>query len=74
MNIGRVNSGYYNNALYEHSSYGFNFGSGTLRMDSNQTICVCSSSYYDNGNNILSPYNGTNFVPEEIEVFKITTS
>ncbi|PKC58124.1 hypothetical protein RhiirA1_427993 [Rhizophagus irregularis] len=73
MEIIRVNSMYHGYALYDHYSNGFNFGS-TLYM-SGQQIYFSNSGYYDGIiNNVLSPYMGNCFVPEEIEVFKITTS
>ncbi|PKC12171.1 hypothetical protein RhiirA5_353291 [Rhizophagus irregularis] len=73
MEIIRVNSSYYSNAIYDYYNSGFNFGN-TL-YTSGQQIYFGNSGYYDdNINNVLSPYLGNNFVPEEIEVFKITTS
>ena len=42
---------------------------------SGQYVYFDNPGYYDGKlNNVLSPYIGTNFVPEEIEVFKVTTS
>ncbi|EXX50601.1 uncharacterized protein OCT59_006005 [Rhizophagus irregularis] len=70
MKIGRVNNSSY--AIYEYYNTGFNFGS-VLYM-SGQLIYFNNSGYYKNVNNVLSPYLNINFVPEEIEVFKITTS
>ncbi|PKK74529.1 hypothetical protein RhiirC2_738660 [Rhizophagus irregularis] len=72
MKISRVNSSNY--AIHENHINGFNFGGGTFRMDSNQIVYFRNTGYYDNVDNVLSPYLNINFVPEEIEVFKITTS
>ncbi|GBB98700.1 hypothetical protein RclHR1_00330027 [Rhizophagus clarus] len=74
-NISRVNSSYYSYAIYEYSSYGFSFGN-TFYMNSDNRIYFCNQGYYDNNiNTVLSPYmnQSGNFVPQEIEVFKITT-
>ncbi|GBB98693.1 hypothetical protein RclHR1_00330020 [Rhizophagus clarus] len=74
MKISRVNSNYYNCAIYECNSYGFSFGNN-LYMNSNSNIYFSNTGYYDdNVDNVLNPYQYTNFWPEEIEVFKITTS
>jgi hypothetical protein len=76
MKISRVNGSYYNYAIYEQSNYGFSFGN-TFYMNSNNRIYFTNQGYYDgNINDVLSPYIGqnNNFVPEEIEVFKITNS
>lgn len=64
---------YHGYAIYEHYSNGFNFGS-VLYMSGQQMYFGNSGYYDDNINNVLSPYLSSNFVPEEIEVFKITTS
>ncbi|PKK74533.1 hypothetical protein RhiirC2_774662 [Rhizophagus irregularis] len=76
MKISRVNNQSY--AIYECSNYGFSFGNTTFYMNSDHKIYFTSNQgYYDNNiNNVGSPYvnqNG-NFVPKEIEVFKVTTS
>jgi hypothetical protein len=74
MKISRVSSSYYRNAIYEYSNYGFSFGK-TFYMDSDNRIYFINQGYYDgNISDVLSPYMNHNFVPEEIEVFKITTS
>ena len=70
MKISRINSNYYDYAIFEHYSNGFNFGD-TLYM-SGQYIYFDDSGYYDD--NILNPYLNNKFIPEEIEVFKVTTS
>ncbi|RIA86309.1 hypothetical protein C1645_829457, partial [Glomus cerebriforme] len=75
MKISRVNINYANYAISEYYGDGFNFGD-TFYM-SGQCIYFSNSGYYDNIDNVLNPLNpnllDTNFVPEEIEVFKITT-
>ncbi|GBB98703.1 hypothetical protein RclHR1_00330030 [Rhizophagus clarus] len=80
MKISRVSSSYYSYAMYEnYNNNGFNFGN-TLYMNNDNQIYFSNSGYYDNYdgnvNNILSPYINQNnvFVPQEIEVFKITNS
>ncbi|UZO14576.1 uncharacterized protein OCT59_006032 [Rhizophagus irregularis] len=73
MKISRVNSSYADYAIYEHNSNnGFNFGN-TFQLSNNQYIYSNHPGYYDNNvTNVLSPYFNYNFVPAEIEVFKIT--
>ncbi|PKK72434.1 hypothetical protein RhiirC2_383832 [Rhizophagus irregularis] len=74
MKISRVNGGSHANyAIYEHNTNnGFNFGSA-FYLASNLNIYSNHSGHYDNNvNDVLSPYFGGNFVPAEIEVFKIT--
>ncbi|GBC01081.1 hypothetical protein RclHR1_04060009 [Rhizophagus clarus] len=78
MRISRVNSSYYSYAMYEnYNNTGFNFGN-TFYMNNNNRIYFNNSGYYDNRdsniNSILSPYINNNFVPQEIEVLKITNS
>jgi hypothetical protein len=76
MKISRVNSSYYSYAIYEYYNYGFSFGN-TFFMNSDNRIYFTDQGYYDgNINDVLSPHinqNG-NFVPEEIEAFRITNS
>jgi hypothetical protein len=74
--ISRVNSSYYNYAIYDQYNIGFNFGY-TFYMNSDQNIYFTNQGYYDgNIGNVLSPYlnQNNNFVPEEIELFEITTT
>ena len=74
MKISRVNSSNADYAIREHFNNGFNFGN-TLHLNSNINIYFDNSGYYDvNVGNVLSPYLDNSFVPEEIEVFKITAS
>ncbi|CAB4399514.1 unnamed protein product [Rhizophagus irregularis] len=69
MKISRVNNNY---TLHENYNDGFNF-LNTLYMNGQQ-IYFDNHGYYDeNISNVLNPYLGTNFIPEEIEVFKIIT-
>jgi hypothetical protein len=73
MKISCVNNNYSRYAIYEYYGSGFNFGN-TFYMNG-QHICFDNSGYYDsNFDNVLTPYQYNNFVPEEIEVFKITTA
>jgi hypothetical protein len=70
MKISRVNNSY---TIHENYNDGFNF-LNTLYMNG-QEIYFNNYGYYDgNIGDVLSPYLGTNFVPEEIEVFKITAT
>ncbi|RGB24673.1 hypothetical protein C1646_676194 [Rhizophagus diaphanus] len=72
MKISRVNGSYANYAILENNDCGFNFGN-TFQLSNDQYIYSDDPGYYDdNINNVLSPYFGCNFVPAEIEVFKIT--
>ncbi|PKK74544.1 BTB-domain-containing protein [Rhizophagus irregularis] len=75
MKISRVNvnNGYNAYAIYEDYNQGFSFGN-TFYMNSDHKIYFSNQGYYDNFGNVSSPYLNNNFVPEEIEVFKITTS
>ncbi|GBC38270.2 hypothetical protein GLOIN_2v1636747 [Rhizophagus irregularis DAOM 181602=DAOM 197198] len=76
MKISRINNNYYNYAIYESSSYGFSFGN-TFYMNSDKRIYCSNNGYYDgNLNNVLNPHINQNgyFAPEEIEVFRITTT
>jgi hypothetical protein len=74
MKISRVHGSHANNAICENNNYGFNFGD-TLRLHNNLNVYFSHPGYYDNNvNNVLSPYLNNNFVPVEIEVFKINTS
>ncbi len=73
MKISRVNR--YNYAIYEYYNQGFNFGSGDFVM-SGQNVCLgYGGGYYDV--NYVNPnmlgINFINFIPEEIEVFKVNT-
>lgn len=71
MKISRVNSSNADYAIHEHFKNGFNFGN-TLYLQGNLNIYFVNQGYYDsNVVNVLNPYLGNNFVPEEIEVFKI---
>ncbi|GBB98708.1 hypothetical protein RclHR1_00330035 [Rhizophagus clarus] len=73
-NISRVNNNYCNYAIYECYTYGFSFGN-MFYMNSDNNIYFSNQGYYDgNIDDVLSPYLNNNFVPGEIEVFKITTS
>ncbi|PKY20917.1 hypothetical protein RhiirB3_408896 [Rhizophagus irregularis] len=76
MKISRIKSSTYSNAIYEQYNNGFNFGY-TFYMNSDQNIYLSNQGYYDNNiGNVLSPYLNqiSYFAPEEIEVFKITTT
>jgi hypothetical protein len=71
MKISRVSGSYTNYAINENNRIGFNFGSA-LYFNNNQNVYFGNSGYYDNNfNYVLSPYLNNNFVPSEIEVFKI---
>ncbi|POG68470.1 hypothetical protein GLOIN_2v1778263 [Rhizophagus irregularis DAOM 181602=DAOM 197198] len=64
MKISRVNNNY---TLHENYNDGFNF-LNTLYMNGQQ-IYFDNHGYYDeNISNVLNPYLGTNFIPEEIEM------
>jgi len=57
-------------AMWEHYDNGFNFGSTFCLVD--KTIYFQYTRYYDE--NVISlNVNGNNFIPEEIEVFKVNT-
>jgi hypothetical protein len=74
MKISRINNGYNNYAIYEYSNYGFSFGN-TFNMNNDKRIYCSNNGYYDgNLNNVLNPYLNSNFIPEETEAFKITTT
>ena len=68
MKISRINSSYTNYAIDECYNQGFSFGQ-TFYM-SGQSVFFNNNGYYD-GNVINSSVHGTNFTPEEIEVFKV---
>ncbi|GBC04590.1 hypothetical protein RclHR1_05760008 [Rhizophagus clarus] len=73
MKISRVNTSHTNYAIYEQNVNGFNFGS-SFYLQSNLYVYFNHSGYYDNNiNNVLSPYLYNNFVPAEIEIFKISS-
>ncbi|RGB24674.1 hypothetical protein C1646_676195 [Rhizophagus diaphanus] len=72
MKVSRVNGS--NCVIFEYNNFGFNFGN-TFRLSDNLNIyCKNQGFYDDNINNVLSPYLNRNFVPEEIEVFKMKAS
>ena len=64
-----MNSDYINFAIYENNNGGFNFGN-TFYMD-NQFVYFNYTGYYEN--NGVVPSMNINFIPEEIEVFKVVT-
>ncbi|GBC04591.1 hypothetical protein RclHR1_05760009 [Rhizophagus clarus] len=72
MKISRVNTSHTNYAIYEQNVNGFSFGN-TLYLSSNLNVYFRHPGYYDNNiNSVLSPYLNGNFVPVEIEIFKIS--
>ncbi|PKK74534.1 BTB-domain-containing protein [Rhizophagus irregularis] len=74
MKISRINNNYHSYAIYDHPNYGFSFGN-TFYMNSDKRIYCSNNGYYDgNLNNVLNPYLNSNFIPEDIEAFKITTT
>ncbi|CAB4399515.1 unnamed protein product [Rhizophagus irregularis] len=74
MKISRVQGSYSNYAIRENNAQGFNFGD-TLFLSNNLNIYFNNSGYYDsNDRTVLNPYFGGNFVPAEIEVFKMKAS
>ncbi|GBC04592.1 hypothetical protein RclHR1_05760010 [Rhizophagus clarus] len=71
MKMSRTNNYY---TIHENYNNGFNF-LNTFYMNDQQIYFNDNREYYigDIGN-VLSPYLDTSFVPEEIEVFKITVT